>query len=310
MTRRTAARTLLLCALLAAPSSAFAGEPGAHEGTAHEGEPHGTAPHAEEEAAEGRLPLAAAERPLTLPRMVLSPELDVDLTHVANDGSYVNATLLASFGITDDFTVRAAVAPLQLTGANGQGFHYGQSTENLGPSVGATYRFVRGHVEVGASLDLGLPTLANTSGVFFTPAVPVRIHIGKKLRLDTGVAVPIASITRSATVVVPSLGPVSQSHTTTTEGINIPFSALYDITEPIHVGAATAFSIGDVNDVSHSTLIPFTVFAGYALGGKDGPILDIDPFFQLPFALTPGASSATQTGSFVVGVNLGGFLYL
>jgi hypothetical protein len=56
--------------------------------------------------------------------------------------------------------------------------------------------------------------------------------------------------------------------------------------------------------------------SGYAIGGKNGPILDIDPFFQWPFLLTPGSQShgliaaeSTHPGVFTVGVSLGGFLY-
>ena len=61
-----------------------------------------------------RYPVAQAERPLTLPKLVLDAEADVDFPHVG--GFFGNVSLGASFGIVDDFTVRAVVLPLQLFG--------------------------------------------------------------------------------------------------------------------------------------------------------------------------------------------------
>ena len=53
--------------------------------------------------------------------------------------------------------------------------------------------------------------------------------------------------------------------------------------------------------------------AGYAIGGKDGPILDIDPFFRWPTFATPGVEAPgnkINSDKFQVGVELGGFFYL
>lgn len=269
-------------------------------------EPSGAEP-VKEGASEGRLPVAEAERPITLPRFVLSPELDFDVTHLAGVGSFGNLSLGASFGITDDFSVRAQVLPLQLAGPAGSGFHYGQATglagiDNPGPGIGATYRFVRGFVEVGGSVDVNIITVQGVTGVVIAPGVPVRIHATKQLRIDTGAYLPI---TRS------TVGGVDAANSV---ALSIPASVLYDITEPIHVGVGTGFEIVDFSEPGKTVAIPLGVFAGYAVAGKDGPILDIDPFFTFPDLFTPGTTGPnakqTNTGDYVIGLSVGGFFYL
>jgi hypothetical protein len=264
-------------------------------------EPSGAEP-VKEGVAEGRLPVAEAERPITLPRFVLNPELDFDITHLAGLGSFANLSLGASFGITDDFSVRAQVLPLQLAGPAGSGFHYGQTTENPGPGIGATYRFVRGFVEVGASVDANIITVQSVTGVVVTPGVPVRIHATKQLRIDTGAYLPITRATAGGVVAQNSVG------------LSIPASVLYDITEPIHVGVGTGFQIVDFSEPGETVAIPLGIFAGYAVAGKDGPIVDIDPFFTFPALFTPGTTGPnakqTDTGDYVIGLSVGGFFYL
>jgi hypothetical protein len=222
---------------------------------------------------------------------------------------FANLGLGISFGVTDDFTVRAQVLPLQLAApAAFGGFRYGQESsllgvDNLGPSIGATLRVVSGKVvEVGASLDGGIVTLAGLSGGTVTPGVPVRVHIGESLRLDTGAYLPVTLLRQS--------GPEAPAGLQAAAGLNVPVSLLYDITEPLHVGVGTGFQILDFSQPGQTVTIPVGVFAGYAIAGKDGPILDIDPFFTWPLLLTPGAQSAAQANIYTVGLSVGGFFYL
>jgi hypothetical protein len=269
---------------------------------------------------EGRLPLAQAERPLTLPKFILNPEVEFNVTaHPSGDGvpsaTFVNLNVSASFGVTDDLSVRATVLPLQLSGptdAGSSAFHYGQYEDNVGPSGGATYRFLKGDVELGGSLDLSIITREFNSGVAITPGVPVRIHASKKIRIDTGAYLPITRSSPSGglaglgAAADPGLNPLYGSKT----GLTVPVSALYDITEPLHVGLATALQIKALGDAGHSTAVPLGVFAGYAIEGKEGPILDIDPFVTFPGLIAAPDAYATERGEVIVGVGVGGFLYL
>jgi len=264
-------------------------------------------PSPAEGAGELRLAVSVTERGLTLPKMILNPELDFDFVRVPGGSLFANLSAGASFGVLDDLTVRAQVLPLQLAGPAGTGFHYGQATgllgvDNVGPGVGATYRFLKGKFELGGSLDANIITVSGTSGVVLQPGVPAHIHITEALRIDTGAYLPLTFASVSV------LGP-SASHNSV--GLAIPGSVLYDITEAIHVGGGTGFEIVDFSDAGHTVAVPLGVFGGYAIAGKNGPILDIDPFFWFPAFLTPGApGSATGTGLYTVGVSVGGFIYL
>jgi hypothetical protein len=286
---------------------------------------------------EMRLPVAQAERPLTLPRFVLSPEVDFDVTRPfpanAQTGYDLNLNLGASFGVTDNLTVRALVLPLWL----GQtGVRIGQPTENPGPSVGASYRVLRGTVEVASSADVAIITLSGLSGVVITPGVPVRIHATKQLRMDTGLYTPIQFGSVPGATVREPTSPFPTSAESTPDnsvGLNIPVSALYDIIEPLHVGISSGFGISDFSSVRETEAIPLGFFAGYAIAGQDGPIVDIDPFFTFTRFINPGAQSnpelmsgeaapagstgsvgtpaaIIETGGYVLGVSASGFLYL
>jgi hypothetical protein len=263
------------------------------------------APAAEEHY---RLPVSYTERGITNPEKILSPEADLVVTNVAPGGGagskgIVNLALQAGYSITDDLGVRATVVPLELNSP----FAY------LGPSVGATYRFLKGDFELGVAADLTVQTCSDTGcfnpltgvgfgvGVAFVPSVPMRFHFGKKAILDLQPGIPIVDLTK----------------TTTTVGLNVPVRFAYDIIEPLHVGAMTGFGFNfnapAPATVGDSFFIPFGIFGGYAIAAKEGPMLDIDPFFLWPQLFTPATQAGANkaNGAFIeVGVNVIYYLYL
>ncbi len=231
-------------------------------------------PRASEEAAT-RLPVSYIDRPLTLPRFVFNPlgEFDVDI----EDVTFVNLTLAGAFGVTDDFQVEAIVAPLKLSPV----FNYGQS-EQLGPSVGGTYRLTHGAAQLGFEVDTTIISLPGLSGAVVRPGFPTRIH-GGRVRFDFGVFLPITA-----------------SHTTSV-GLDLPFALAFDLAEPLHLAFASGLTFAPADNPFQAN-VPFLVSAGYAIKGKDGPILDIDPFFRLP--------SVAEGDHYQVGIEVGGFFYL
>jgi hypothetical protein len=92
--------------------------------------------------------------------------------------------------------------------------------------------------------------------------------------------------------------------------LDLPVSALCNITDAIDVGVATGFTIDEFSQFDSTTGIPLGIFAGYAIAGRQGPILDIQPFFTFPYLVMPWAHPATNSGEYVVGPSLGGYLYL
>jgi hypothetical protein len=249
-----------------------------------------------------------------LPAKIANAELDFDIARLSG-ATYANLALAASYGLTDDLTIRATLLPLQLAGPGPSAFRYGQVSDsaNVGPLVGVSYALRRDRVEVALSLDAGFSTIPNSAGLLFTPGVPVRIHAGKGIRVDTGVYLPFSRLASTSTVATsPSTTPAEATSNvfTDTLGLTIPASILYDITEPLHVGVGTAFQVGDVSEWSSTAAVPLSLFTGYAIAGKEGPLLDIDPFLTFPALLTPGAPKTTDAKDFMVGLSLGGFLYL
>jgi hypothetical protein len=266
-----------------------------------------------------RLPVAEAQRPLTLPTLILNPSVEVDILRIQAHDAYADLTGQASFGVTDDLTVRALFLPLQLGGPAGQDLHYGQTSETKGPSVGATYRFIRGPVELGAGIDLRVFTAENITGVAIVPTIPLRIHAGPRFRIDAAATVNItrATSTTTGTTVIANPGgggdvltPTTTSASANAVRLTVPLSALYNITEPFFVGVSSGLTINNLGNVDNSTGIPVGIFAGYSVGGAHGPILDIEPGLSFPYLVMPGRSEVTNAGEYVVGLSIGGFFYL
>jgi hypothetical protein len=253
-----------------------------------------------EEGKEGgkRLPLSYTERPLTLPKMILAPELALAVSRELGTGDVgFGMEVAARFGIIDDFEVNAVVAPVE----------FAPHVAYTGPKFGATFRFLKDEFEMGARLNVTIithgsladakPNLLAEGGVIFEPGVPMLLHIGKVARLDTGVYVPIQAS--------------SSDSGGGGAGLRIPVAFAYDIIEPLHVGANTAFGILNFKDPGKSIYIPLGLFAGYAIATEKGPLLDIDPFFRWPYFATPGSSTdKVNAGVFEAGLAVGLYLYL
>jgi hypothetical protein len=285
---------LILATIALASGAAFADEP-KHK------EPKGG------EASD--YPVSYVERPLTLPRFALAPELELDVTRTTIVITVGGPTtiemgagmaLAATFGITSDFEVGAVVAPIEFapTAAYGD------------PQIFATYRFLhQKDFDLGARLRTTLitPHEGEAAGVVITPSVPFLLHIGKIARFDAEVGVPIV-IYGSTT-----LGPGFTMASHVAVGLDVPLALAFDIIEPLHVGVSTGVGIGDLGHPKETTVIPLGIFLGYAIG-HGRPILDIDPFFTFVDFITPGGELGSgdriNPGIFVGGVSLRGYIYL
>ncbi len=247
-----------------------------------------------------RLPVPESERPITLPRLVASPVVGFQFERYPGDLTYADLDLSGRFGVTDDLTVHALVAPLQLSSPPGRGgFEYGQTVGNQGPGLGATYRFVRGTVEVGADLTGYVFTVAGLSGGSLSPSVPIRFHPTWALRLDID---PYA-VFQMATV---SPGGASANAVR----LHVPITLRANLTQSFDVGMMTGVASYDLSNVSRDTGIPLGFLLGYAIPGKEGPVADIDPSFTFPYLVLPGRASPVNSGQWQVGLTVTGFIYL
>ena len=261
-----------------------------------------------------RLPVPKAQRPLTLPSLVLAPEAGFQVDERPSEGAFGELDVSAGFGITDDLAVHALVAPLQLWAPGGGGLHYGETNRNFGPGAGVTFRFVRGPVEIAADLSGHVFTIPDLSGGSVTPSVLVRVHATEMVRLDVAPAVTLQFATQT-TAPTASFGsgiaavPASSSSANAVR-VEVPVSLLGNLTRSFDVGITTGLTIYDTTDVRNSTGIPAGVLVGYAVPGPHGPVLDVDPFFDFPYLVMPGRAAVTNTGQYQVGLTVRGYLYL
>jgi hypothetical protein len=313
------------------------GEHGEHHGEAKgehgeaKGE-HGEAKgeHGEHGEHEGRLEVSFTERPLTLPKHILNLEGEFGVEHLDNyelhQGTSLAFTLSGRFGITDDLEVSAIFAPFEVGPYAPFDTRETAKFKYANPRIGATYRFLSGKFELGATLGLTIvhqayesaysaPAAGVAAGVIVEPGLVYRLHISKEALLFGGVYVPIEG---GGSVDAEAPGPGN----TFGAGLRVPISFAYDLFEPLHVGVNTGIGLASSaapagGSVGENFYIPLGAYAGYAVGGKDGPILDIDPFFNFPHMFTPGSQAhaftpahTTRPNDFSVGIALGGFLYL
>jgi hypothetical protein len=196
-----------------------------------------------------------------------------------------------SLGITDDVALHTRPLPL---------VYQPDSTSFFvdGIRAGATYRFVRGSVvEVGVLGDLLVYT-HDAQGVGLTAGLPVRLHLGRAVRLDTGPALTLENRD------VPTLS------------WSIPLRLAVQLAPTVFVGAstgletqATDLSGGATASSSEALLFPFGFFAGVTVPGREGPLLELRPYFTWNELLTPNASPTTHGDAFVAGVVATDFLY-
>ena len=259
------------------------------------------------------LPVSYPERPLTYPAGILDPALDVDFQRIpgaasatlgaAAPGSQIATSLAlgAGYAITNDFGVRATVLNMSLTPSP---VYYS------GVTGGATYRFLRGTFEMGIALDGGVelaPPSSNISAIgVITPSIPMHIHLGKPARLDIVPTFPI--LTGGGTMGVGG---------TTDVGFAVPIQLAVDIIEPLHVGVTTGYGMilnpPNPETVGNSVFIPVGFIAGYAIAGRKGPVLDLDPMFLWSELFMPGApagASKVNSGTYIFGLEATVYLYL
>jgi hypothetical protein len=234
-------------------------------------------------------PVRFVDRPLTVPKRVLAPELDWVAAHLEIGGVVGNAfepSLGVAYGITDDLQLELVplsvdVAMLSGTGLFGTGTtqtkaYYGQF------KLDATYRFVGStYAEVGARVELDGAGTNDT--VYVGWGIPVVLRVPRVLRVDTGlffsVSVPVKSdplslIPRSPDIAMGLPGTGISTAAGTTPGI--PLILTFQIIDPLFVGADTGFGILSFHgSVADTCYMPLGFHLGGTIPGERTPLVDI-----------------------------------
>ncbi|APR82913.1 Hypothetical protein A7982_08262 [Minicystis rosea] len=249
-------------------------------------------------------PMPYAQRPLTLPRMVVAPELDFMATRYAL-GTYstvpTGINIGASFGITRDLEVGALFLPVQFAPRVAYGLAAG-AQGNL--QFFGTYRFVRHRdIEVGVRIRTSIITEPG-AGAIIEGSIPLLFHFGRGVRLDAELGVPI-------TVAASNLA-TPNAPTQTYVGINLPLALSFNVIAPLYLGVKTGIVIDDLTRPKEFASIPLGIYMGYSIG-RDKPILDLVPFFTWSRFLTPGGGLGNErvnAGLFTTGITARGYIYL
>ena len=219
-------------------------------------------------------PLAYATRPMTLYTNLLSPYVAGDFSRFVADPSSVksaprelgnNLTIQAGakYGITKFLEVEAALAQIQILPKVAYG----------NPTLGATFRLLQSTIEIGVRARIAIVTAADTAGIVAVPSVPMLVHIGKSMRLDFSLGLPV-TVARGKP---------------TTVGVDLPVALALNLTDTLHAGVQSNVYIEKFSDVGGSFTVPLGFFAGFSIG-TDAPILEFNPFFTWPKFAQPGAT--------------------
>ena len=200
---------------------------------------------------EDKLPVPHVERPLTLPEMHGRGELDGTFNHLedSNRGFTFSANggvleIGGAFGLTDDIELEARLISLEL----GEFALTPLSLDLVDDAdwgvsrFGGTLRFVATDVaEIGARVRLYLDHHA-TFG--FGGGVPIVIHGGKIVRLETGIGWVGRVPTNGAKA---SFGLVDASDVPMSADAGIPLRASFQIIDEVWLGLNTGFGAFDVS---------------------------------------------------------------
>jgi hypothetical protein len=274
---------------------------------------------------EGKFPVRFVDRPLTLPKFMLSPKFLFDITHEEAFGVAANGfglTLGASFGILDDLEVY--LDPLSLLilrteidtpfgGINDTKVYYGTFR------LGATYRFVKTEIaDVGARLEFGASGAADL--IHLTWGVPVVLRFAHLIRLTTGLFFSGLFPTNNSTVTGISRDPdiamaaVSDAAPVLLlpAGPGIPVTADIQILEPLFAGIDTGFGILSFRGrVDQNCFMPL----GFHIGGtipteNKKPLVDLVGAFSFPVFLVGADGSPPFTNIWTVGLNARAYFQL
>lgn len=254
---------------------------------------------------DGSQPLAYSARPLTLPTLAISPQLDGLLDNLSTRTAAqiytqnpktldLTTSLGASVGVFESIEVGAVVVPLQVFPE----VVYGD------PQVHATFRFVKGSFELAGYIntvfvtsdvmdpELMLPVVDKSASVLFQPGLFSRIHGGNHFKLDIGAIIPIQLGSNVSDL-----------------GLSVPIEIAFNLVDWFHLGATTGFGIVDFKDPALSSYLPLGFITGFAFGG-DRPAVDLDALFRWPQFFAPGANDKIDSTDFQAGLSLKVYIYL
>ena len=252
------------------------------------------------------MPVPYVKRPLTLPAMTLAPELGFAGTHLSFGGfggDVFGMDFGLAFGILDDLQIEAKPLNVQFGDPD---FDYGAFR------VAALYRFLNTEVvEMGAELRFYLDNGAN---FILNPGMPVRIHGGDIVRVDTGINFGLVVANNRSTFgndvtfgihdldqgPFPAIGPWMAG---LSPQAGVPVDVAFQIVDFFWAGLGTGFGLLSFEDAGDTIFVPLGLEAGGTIPGDRGPMADIGAGFQFPLFVQSGGGDAIVTEIWQFGID-------
>jgi hypothetical protein len=233
-------------------------------------------------AAAARLPLRHVARPLTMPQWTVAPELRARVGSRPAPGSETGVgvagfDLGASLALLDDLQLDVRPLPLEVA----PDADFGTASGKL------TYRYLDGVVEIGNSFEAGVLGRLDADGrrrFFMVPSLPVRFHLWKWGRLDTGFELPF--LVRDRVQV----------------GMLVPLDVSLQLVDWLYAGVGTGFGIGDFDAPDKSIYIPVGALVGATIAADDQPRLDVELRFSAPVLFLPADPDDKLEERFMTGM--------
>ncbi|MBL8605151.1 MAG: hypothetical protein JNK72_24690 [Myxococcales bacterium] len=198
---------------------------------------------------------------------------------------FVTLSLGARFGISDDFEVATTLLPIVVS----------PDTDYQNPSFSIAYRVRRGSFDMAltSTLTLGVGDGGQSR---FGVGLPMRWR-GPRSRVDSGLLLSL-----------PLEGSIGLA-------ASIPLVVQFAPTETFHFGFLTGITAGFIQPGSEtrtkqSISFPLGLVFGFTVRGSDGPLFDIDPYFQFPLFIHPAGREEINTDLWGAGVNVTGYFSL
>ncbi|MBK6514027.1 MAG: hypothetical protein IPM79_31110 [Polyangiaceae bacterium] len=240
-----------------------------------------------------RQPKAYVERPLTLPRMTLAPDISISAGGLGARDQAVFLNSAIRFGVIDQVEIEA----------NPHSFRLSPNPAYAFPSIGITAGYTGNTFEIAgrARYFIGVDSDSDASAGALLIGVPMAIHLGTWGRIDTGAFVTLDFERTFRT-------PMSESGLFLGSGgvkaglwnadasplylnTGIPFHFLFQPIQELWFGIHHGINIIDFAEPGETFALPLGGEIGFSASNDYNPTADLGLRIDLPMFLMPGRDS-------------------
>lgn len=253
-----------------------------------------------------RQPKPWVERPLTLPRMTLAPDISIS---AGGNGTRDQSAFLASgvrFGIIDQVEVELTPHAFRLV--SNPAYYF--------PSLGITAGYTGNTFEVAGRVRyfVGIDSDVGVSPGALMIGVPMAIHLGKWGRIDTGAFITLdfdntlqtPLTTPRSIALAPNSGFRAGLFQTGASPFyldqGIPFHFLFQPVPEFWFGIHHGINILDFENAGETFALPLGAEIGLSASDDFNPLADLGFRADLPLFIRPGGTDVIEEDAYELGV--------